>query len=162
MGVEKVKEYFSAYGKEKNILEFATSSATVALAALTLGVEEARIAKTLSFDILGRCCLIVLAGDVKIDNSKFRNLFHCKAKMLKSDEVFEKTGHQVGGVCPFALQGDITVYLDQSLQRFQTVFPAAGSSSSAIELTMEELFHFSHAESWVDVSKMMIEEGIVG
>ena len=153
MSIEKVKAYFNAFGIADRILEFDVSSATVMLAAQALGCEEARIAKTLSFQMEESCILIVCAGDVKIDNSKFKAEFHTKAKMLPHDVVAEMCGHAVGGVCPFALNEDVKVYLDQSLKRFETVFPAAGSSNSAIELTIDELEKYSRPEKWVDVCK---------
>lgn len=154
MSIEKVKAYFDTFGIADKILEFEVSSATVALAAQALGCEEARIAKTLSFEMGEGCILIVCAGDVKIDNSKFKAQFQTKAKMLPFDVVAVLTGHAVGGVCPFAVNDGVGVYLDESLKRFKTVFPAAGSSSSAIELTIEELEKYSNFTSWVDVCKM--------
>lgn len=153
MSIEKVKAYFNTFGIADKILEFDVSSATVALAAQALGCEEARIAKTLSFAMDDSCVLVVCAGDVKIDNSKFKAQFHAKAKMLPHDVVADLCGHAVGGVCPFAVNEGVKVYLDESLKRFETVFPAAGSSNSAIELTMEELEKYSAPESWVDVCK---------
>ena len=134
-------------------MEFETSSATVELAANTLGVIPARIAKTLSFRTEDGCMLIVTAGDAKIDNSKFKQLFHRKATMLTAQEVEELVGHQVGGVCPFGIKPGIPVYLDVSMKRFDTVFPAAGSGNSAIEFTCEELFQYSGAKEWIDVCK---------
>lgn len=156
MSVEKVKEYLKKWDKDKAVREFEESSATVELAAHAVGVIPARIAKTLSFLTKdgGHCVLIVAAGDAKIDNSKYKHLFGCKAKMLTPDEVQEYTGHTIGGVCPFANpEGKVTTYLDESLKRFDTVFPAAGSASSAVELTCEELFVCSNASEWVDVCK---------
>ena len=134
-------------------MEFDTSSATVELAAQALNVIPARIAKTLSFKKDNSCILIVTSGDVKIDNPKFKAAFEMKAKMPSADEVLSLTGHAPGGVCPFAVSGDIPVYLDISLKRFDTVFPACGSSNSAIELTCDELFRYSEAEKWIDVCK---------
>ena len=139
MSIEKVKKYFDLYGIKERILEFDVSSATVALAAQALGCEEARIAKTLSFEIGEKCILVVAAGDMKIDNSKYKQQFLAKAKMLSFDKVEERIGHAVGGVCPFAVNEGVEVWLDKSLDRFNTVFPACGSSNSAIELTMAEL-----------------------
>ena len=155
MSIEKVKAYFSTLGIADKILEFDVSSATVAFAAQALGCEEARIAKTLSFELGENCILIVCAGDVKIDNPKFKAEFHTKAKMLPHDVVASLTGHAVGGVCPFAVNDGVKVYLDDSLKRFETVFPAAGSSNSAIELTIEELERYSKPEKWVDVCKII-------
>lgn len=153
MSIERVKAYFNTLGIADKILEFDTSSATVALAAQALGCEEARIAKTLSFEMGEGCILVVCAGDVKIDNSKFKATFHTKAKMLPHDVVAQLTGHAVGGVCPFAVNEDVKVYLDESLKRFETVFPAAGSSNSAIELTISELEKYSTPRGWVNVCK---------
>lgn len=153
MSIEKVKAYFKEYNMEDRVLEFEVSSATVALAAEALGCEEARIAKTLSFQLGEGCILIVCAGDVKIDNPKFKAEFQTKAKMLPYDVVAELCGHAVGGVCPFAVNDGVKVYLDESLKRFETVFPAAGSSNSAIELTIEELEKYAKPVKWVDVCK---------
>ncbi len=154
MSIIKVKEYFHQYNREKDILEFTVSSATVELAAQALQVIPARIAKTLSFKTENGCILIVTAGDSKIDNSKYKAEFHCKAKMLTPEEVIDFTGHAIGGVCPFAITNPkVKTYLDISLQRFVTVFPACGSSNSAIELTCEELFAYSNALAWVDICK---------
>ncbi|MCH5193484.1 MAG: YbaK/EbsC family protein [Oscillospiraceae bacterium] len=153
MAIEKVREYFKNYGIEDRIQEFDVSSATVQLAAEALNCEPCRIAKTLSFMVSEKPVLIVAAGDAKIDNPKYKARFGTKAKMLTPDEVEERIGHGVGGVCPFAVNSDVTVYLDESLKRFQTVFPACGSSSSAIELTIEELEKYSSFTDWVDVCK---------
>lgn len=154
MSVEKVKEYFKQFNKENDVQELASSSATVELAAQALNVEPARIAKTLSFKTPEGCMLVVCAGDVKIDNQKFKQHFGFKAKMPSCDEVFDLLGHSVGGVCPFALKDPLTpVFCDVSLKRFDTVFPACGSSSSAIELTCDELEKCSNCKSWVDVCK---------
>lgn len=153
MAIEAVKEYFANYGMEDRILEFDVSSATVELAAQAVGCEPCRIAKTLSFLVDGKPVLIVVAGDAKIDNSKYKARFKTKAKMLKPDQAEEMTGHAVGGVCPFAVNEGVSVYLDESLKRFTTVFPACGSSNSAIELTPEELEKYSGYISWVDVCK---------
>lgn len=154
MAIEKVKEYFKAYGMEERILEFDVSSATVELAAKALGCEPGRIAKTLSFMADGHPVLIVAAGDTKIDNSKYKHQFGAKAKMLTPDEAETLVGHAVGGVCPFAVKEGVETYLDLSLKRFETVFPACGSSNSAIELTMEEMEKYSGCVGWVDVCKM--------
>lgn len=156
MSIERVKEYFNKFGIADKIQEFDTSSATVALAAQALGCEEARIAKTLSFAVGEGCILIVCAGDVKIDNPKFKAEFQTKAKMLSHDVVASLTGHAVGGVCPFAVNDGVNVYLDESLKRFETVFPAAGSSNSAIELTIGELEKYANPDKWVDVCKLII------
>ena len=153
MSIEKVRAYFAPLGREGDILEFPVSSATVELAAQAVGVIPARIAKSLSFLIDERCILIVAAGDARIDNSKFKHLFHTKAKMPTQEQVAALTGHAVGGVCPFANPAGVDTYLDVSLKRFNTVFPAAGSSNSAIELTCEELERYSNAAGWIDVCK---------
>lgn len=153
MAIEVVRSYFKAFGREEDVLEFKVSSATVELAAEALGVIGARIAKTLAFKVQDSCVLIVMAGDAKVDNQKFKAFFGCKAKMLSAEEVLFYTGHAVGGTCPFALPPDIAVYLDQSLQRFATVFPACGSSNSAIELSCAELFRYGRAIEWIDVGK---------
>lgn len=152
MSIEKVREYLKQYGKDSDIKELETSSATVELAANALGVIPARIAKTLSFKMDNSCILVIAAGDTKIDNKKFKQIFGLKAKMLSPEEVINLTGHAIGGVCPFGLKNsDIKVYCDISMQRFETVFPACGSSNSAIELTCNELFNISKSQSWVDV-----------
>lgn len=153
MAIDKVREYFRQFGREKDILEFDTSSATVELAANVLGVTPSKIAKTLSFKSEEGALLVVAAGDARIDNSKFKSEFNMKAKMLTPEEVLEYTGHAVGGVCPFALDGSPQVYTDISMKRFSTVFPACGSSNSAIELTCEELEKYSGSNRWVDVCK---------
>lgn len=154
MAIERVREYFRNLGMEDRVIEFAASSATVELAAQAAGTEPCRIAKTLSFMVDGSPILIVAAGDAKIDNAKYKAKFSAKAKMLTLDEVEEKIGHGVGGVCPFAINEGVRVYLDESLKRFETVFPACGSSNSAIELTCEELEKYSCAfEEWVNVCK---------
>lgn len=153
MSIEVVRAYFARYGMENRIREFDVSSATVELAAQALGVEGRRIAKTLSFWTPEGCILVVAAGDAKIDNGKFKTRFGCKAKMLPHDAVPEYVGHTVGGVCPFAVKEGVKVYLDQSLRRFETVFPAAGSGSSAIEMTIPELETYSCFTDWVDVCK---------
>ena len=153
MAIEKVKEYFKKYGMESRIKEFDVSSATVELAAQALHCEPCRIAKTLSFMVTDYPVLIVAAGDAKIDNQKFKAQFGTKAKMLTPTEVEAMVGHAVGGVCPFAVNAGVTVYLDVSLQRFQTVFPACGSGNSAIELTIKELETYSSYAAWIDVCK---------
>ena len=154
MAIERVKDYFREIGLEDRIQEFTVSSATVQLAAQALGCEECRIAKTLSFHVDDKVVLIVAAGDAKIDNSKYKAQFGTKAKMLTFDEVEELIGHAVGGVCPFAVNEGVEVYLDVSLKRFETVFPACGSSNSAIELNMEELEKYSGSLAWIDVCKL--------
>mgnify|MGYP001418037523 FL=1 len=153
MSVERVKEYFRGKGIEKRILEFDVSSATVELAAEALHCEGKRIAKTLSFHVGDRVVLIVTAGDAKIDNQKYKARFGAKARMLSCEEAEPLTGHPVGGVCPFAANSGVEVYLDESLRRFGTVFPACGSSNSAIELTPDELEEHSDSLGWVDVCK---------
>ncbi len=154
MSIEKGRAYFRQFGMEDRVLEFDVSSATVELAAQALGVDGARIAKTLSFKNGDGCMLILAAGDARIDNKKFKEKFHFKAKMLTSDEVLEMVGHPVGGVCPFGINDGIDVYLDVSLKRFETVFPAVGSGSSAIELDLDELYKYSNAKEWIDVCKL--------
>jgi len=154
MSIERVKEYFSRWNIQDRILEFDESSATVELAAKAVGCEPERIAKTLSFQVRDKYILIVTAGDTRIDNAKFKNQFQTKARMLNPDEVEQIIGHKVGGVCPFGINEGITVYLDVSLKRFESVFPACGSSNSAIELTIEELEKYSNYTSWVDVCKI--------
>lgn len=154
MAIEAVRAYFKQFGLQDKILEFETSSATVELAARALHCAPGRIAKTLSFTLAdGAPMLVVTAGDGKIDNAKFKKRFQCKAKMMTPEEALAKTGHAVGGVCPFAVPEEAAVYLDESLKRFPTVFPACGSSNSAIELTLSELERYAHAQGWVDVCK---------
>ena len=154
MSIKTVKEFFKQHGMENKIMEFDTSSATVELAAEAIGTIPARIAKTLSFKQKeGGGFLIVTAGDAKIDNGKFKSIFHMKAKMLSPVEVLELTGYAVGGVCPFGISKQIPVYLDISLKRFQTIFPACGSSNSAIELDCETLFKLAGGLEWIDVCK---------
>jgi prolyl-tRNA editing enzyme YbaK/EbsC (Cys-tRNA(Pro) deacylase) len=153
MAVERVKEYFRQFGMEDRVLEFPVSSATVELAAQAVGCEPCRIAKTLSFLVDGQPILIVAAGDAKVDNHKYKERFSVKAKMLTHEEAETLIGHAVGGVCPFAVNEGVTVYLDESLKRFHTVFPACGSSNSAIELTIPELEQYSGFAAWVDVCK---------
>ena len=155
MSSEKVRAYFEGFGIAGRIREFDVSSATVELAAQAAGVIPARIAKSLSFKVDGKAILIITAGDAKVDNAKFKNAFHTKAKMLTPEEVVDLVGHAVGGVCPFAIKEDVAVYLDCSMQRFPSVFPAAGSANSAIELTCDELEHCcgKNFVQWVDVCK---------
>ena len=153
MSIEKVRAFFREKGIEDRVQEFPVSSATVELAAQALGVEGKRIAKTLSFLVGEQCVLIVAAGDAKVDNAKFKAQFHTKAKMLPHDQVPEYVGHAVGGVCPFAVKEGVAVYLDESLRRFETVFPACGSSNSAIELTIPELMAYADTDAWIDVCK---------
>ena len=153
MAIEKVREYFAQYGIADRIQEFTVSSATVELAAQALHCEPSRIAKTLSFMVDGHAVLVVMAGDAKVDNPKYKAQFGTKAKMLTPDEAETLVGHAVGGVCPFGIHSGVTVYLDGSLKRFETVFPACGSSNSAIELSIAELERYSGYTAWVDVSK---------
>ena len=153
MSIQRVKDYFRAFGLEDRVLEFDVSSATVDLAAQALGCQPCRIAKTLSFLVDGHAILIVAAGDAKVDNPKYKAQFGTKAKMLTPQEAEELVGHAVGGVCPFAVNQGVTVYLDQSLKRFETVFPACGSGNSAIELSIPELEQYSGYTAWVDVCK---------
>ena len=153
MSIEAVRTYFQTLGIADRIQEFPVSSATVELAAQALNCAPERIAKTLSFKVDDTPILIVAAGDAKVDNSKFKGQFHTKAKMLTPDEAAELVGHAVGGVCPFAVKDGVAVYLDESLKRFQTVFPACGSANSAIELTIPELEQYSGSSQWVDVCK---------
>jgi len=158
MSIEKGRAYFRALGMEDRVLEFDVSSATVELAAKAVGVEGARIAKTLSFKVGDRCILIVAAGYAKIDNAKYKAKFHAKAKMIGHDEVEAVIGHGVGGVCPFGIKEGIDVYLDISMRRFENVFPACGSSNSAIELNMQELETYANSLEWIDVCKDWQEE----
>lgn len=153
MSIEKVRAYFKNYNIDDRIIELNESSATVELAAHALGCEPARIAKTLSFRVGEVCILVVMAGDAKISNPKYKAEFGVKASMLPRDEAERLCGHAVGGVCPFAVNEGVRVFLDESLKRFKTVFPACGSSNSAIELTIEELEKYSQFEKWVDVCK---------
>ena len=153
MAIEKVKAYFNIFGMEERIQELEMSSATVELAAEALQCEPGRIAKTLSFMVEENPILIVTAGDVKIDNSKYKKHYGTKAKMLTPDQAVTLIGHAVGGVCPFAVNEGVTVYLDESLKKYETVFPACGSGNSAIELTIPELEKYSFYKEWVDVCK---------
>lgn len=154
MSIEKVKAYFRTKNMEDRVMEFAVSSATVELAAIALGCEECRIAKTLSFHVGERVVLVVMAGDTKIDNQKYKAQFGTKAKMLEYEEAPALIGHAVGGVCPFAVNEGVEVYLDESLKRFETVFPACGSANSAIEMTMAELEEHSGSLAWIDIAKL--------
>lgn len=154
MAIERVKEYFRQYNMENRIIELKESSATVELAAQALGCEPARIAKSLSFMVDGKAILVISAGDVKVDNAKYKAEFGTKAKMLTAEEVETMVGHAVGGVCPFGINEGTTVYLDESLKRFNTVFPACGSGNSAIELTIPEMEQYSGYDKWVDVCKL--------
>lgn len=156
MSIEKVRAYFAQFGMEGRIMEFPVSSATVELAAQAVGCAPQRIAKTLSFMVGEQPILIVAAGDAKIDNPKYKAQFSQKAKMLSPQQAAELIGHAVGGVCPFAVNAGVNVYLDESLKRFETVFPACGSSNSAIELTIPELERYSGFVCWVDVCKLPV------
>ncbi len=153
MSIEKVRAYFKGLGIDDKILELDTSTATVPLAAAALGVEEGRIAKTLSFMVDSQPIVIVMAGDVKVANTKYKACFHQKAKMLSAEEASHLIGHSVGGVCPFAVNEGVKVYLDESLNKYDYVYPACGSSNSAIKLSIEELERYSNATAWVDCSK---------
>lgn len=157
MAIEKVKQYFSQFGISERIIELSESSATVELAALALKTEADKIAKTLSFIVTTdegtKPIVIVLSGNSRVDNAKYRHLFSCKAKMVDFADVEKIIGHAAGGVCPFAVNPDVEVYLDESLKKYKTVFPAAGSSNSAIELTIPELEKYSNYKAWVDVAK---------
>ncbi|MBQ9805006.1 MAG: YbaK/EbsC family protein [Clostridia bacterium] len=154
MSVEKVREYLCAYGLADRVMEFEISSATVELAAVAVGTEPARIAKSLTFYAKDNSCIMVVtAGDQKIDNAKYKAFFGCKAKMMSAEDALASTGHAVGGVCPFANPEGVAIYLDESLRRFDIIYPAAGSSSSAVKMTCEELFSASRALAWVDVCK---------
>ncbi len=154
MSIERVRAFFKTYDMDGRILEFPVSSATVELAAQAVGCEPCRIAKTLSFKVGDRTVLIAAAGDAKVDNRKYKDFFGAKAKMLTAEEAETLIGHAVGGVCPFAVNEGVEVYLDESLKRFETVFPACGSSNSAIELSMEEMETYSRAKAWIDVCKL--------
>lgn len=153
MAIEKVKAYFKQWNMENRIMELEVSSATVELAAEALGCEPERIAKTLSFKTGDDPVLVVMAGDAKVDNAKFKAQFHVKAKMLAPEEVEVLIGHSIGGVCPFGINENVDVYLDISLKRFDTVFPACGSSNSAIEFNINELEKYSNSIAWIDVCK---------
>ncbi|MGE5614569.1 MAG: YbaK/EbsC family protein [Bacillota bacterium] len=153
MAIERVKEYFKQFGIDSRIREFDTSSATVELAAEALGCAPERIAKTIAFEVGEKAVLVVASGDARIDNAKFKAQFHVRAKMLAPDETERLVGHAVGGVCPFGINENVDVYLDISLKRFETVFPACGSSNSVIELTIDELERYSNSIAWIDVCK---------
>jgi prolyl-tRNA editing enzyme YbaK/EbsC (Cys-tRNA(Pro) deacylase) len=154
VSIEKVKEYFKEFGIENRIMEFPVSSATVELAAAAVGCEPARIAKTLAFKIDDRYILVVAAGDAKIDNAKYKAFFGKKAKMLTPLETAEFIGHEVGGVCPFGVNPGVEIFLDVSLKRFDTVYPACGSSNSAAGFTPEELAKYSRSSEWADVCRV--------
>ncbi len=160
MSIEAVREYFRKFNMEDRIIELAESSATVELAAAALGCEPERIAKTLSFHMNDGVVLIVAAGDVRVDNKKFKEKFHTKAKMLSFEEAEDLIGHTVGGICPFGVKEGVKIYLDNSLKRFKTVYPAAGSSNSAIELTLDELYIYSNCIEWIDVAKEKENAGV--
>ena len=151
--MNKVKEYFINLGFEEKYYELNESSATVELAALALGCTEGEIAKTLSFDCLGKTIVIVMAGDKKIDNQKFKTYFHTKATMIKYEEVEQRIGHKVGGVCPFCLNENVEVYLDESLKEYEYVYPAGGTSNTAVKLTIEEMEKYTNFKEWIDVTK---------
>lgn len=153
MSMERAREYLKQWGLENRILVFDVSSATVELAAQAVGCEPAHIAKTLSFKVEDRAVLVVAAGDAKVDNAKYKAQFHTKAKMLAMDEVTDLIGHSIGGVCPFGVNEGVRVFLDESLKRFDLVYPACGTSSSAVKLTVPELEHCCGFESWIDVCK---------
>lgn len=154
MAIDKVKAYFAEFGREGGVMEFPTSSATVELAAQAVGCEPARIAKTLSFAVGDRVALVVCAGDARIANPKFKVQFGTKPRMLPAEEAEERIGHAVGGVCPFAVNEDCDVYLDESLRRFDVVYPACGSSNSAIALTPDELAAYTPGSTWINVCKL--------
>lgn len=156
MSIEKVRDYLKKWNLEDKILEFEVSSATVELAAKAVGCEPKRIAKTLAFKVSDKSILIVTAGDTKIDNPKFKARFNTKAKMLTREELLETVGHDIGGVCPFGINDRVEVYLDESLKRFTSVFPACGSSNSAIELKIDELERSSKFIEWVDVCSVIM------
>ena len=158
MSIQRVREYFAQWRMEDRVQELSQSSATVEEAAAALHTEGKRIAKSMSFLVDDQPILVIFAGDARVDNHKFKMRFHKKATMIKHDDVERLIGHPVGGVCPFAVNPGVTVYLDESLKRFQTVFPACGSANSAIELTLPELETYSRAKEWVDVSKGWQEE----
>jgi len=153
MSLEKAKTYLSKFGMEDQIMEFDVSSATVALAAIAVGCEEHEIAKSLSFIVDEKPILIIVAGDAKVDNAKYKAEFHTKAKMIPFDDVENMIGHAAGGVCPFGVNDGVKIYLDASLKKCETVYPACGTSNSAIKLTPEELERITELEKWVDVCK---------
>ncbi len=156
MSIEKVREYLKGFGADEKIMEFSVSSATVELAAKALGCEPCQIAKSMAFIMGGSAILVVAAGDVKIDNAKFKAEFGTKAKMVQFADVEAAVGHAAGGVCPFAVKDGVKVFMDESLKRFELVYPAAGSSNSAIPLTLSELFEYSLCQKWVDVCKPIL------
>ena len=157
MSVQYVKEFLKKWNLDNKVLEFDVSSATVQMAAAALKVEPGRIAKTITFKGNPGCIVIVAAGDSKIDNSKFKAEFGCRPKMLTPDEAYDFTGYKVGGICPFGITNkDTKIYIDNSLKRFNTVYPACGSSNSAIELSCDKLFECSAAEKWIDVCKLSV------
>lgn len=157
MSLVRAKRYLKKYGLELRIKEFEVSSATVELAALAVGCEPAKIAKTLSFIVEGIPVLVVTAGDTKIDNAKFKNYFHTKAKMIPSDELDILIGHEAGGVCPFGINEGVQVYLDNSLKRFDYIYPTCGSDNSAVKLSVQDLEKCSNYISWIEVSKLKNE-----
>lgn len=157
MAIDNVRKYLERYEKSNEILEFDVSSATVELAAAALNVEPAMIAKTIALKNGDSCVLVVTAGDTKIDNKKFKSFFSFKAKMLSPEDTLNFTGHKIGGVCPFAIDDNINIYLDTSLQRFDYVYPACGSSNSAIKLSCNELLDISQAKAWIDVCNVREE-----
>ena len=154
MSIERARAHIEKYNLQDRVLEFDVSSATVELAAEAVGCEPARIAKTLSFFVDGGAVLVVTAGDAKVDNRRFKDFFHTKAKMLTPDQVTALVGHAVGGVCPFGVNEDVEIYLDESLRRFETVYPACGSSNSAVKLNLQELELASECTRWIDVCKL--------
>jgi prolyl-tRNA editing enzyme YbaK/EbsC (Cys-tRNA(Pro) deacylase) len=157
MAIEHVRDYLKQWNRDKDIIEMDVSTATVVEAANALGVIPARIAKSISLKQDDSAMIVVTAGDMKLDNRKYKDQFGCKAKMLSAEEALQITGHAVGGVCPFALPDNVDVYLDLSMKRFETVYPACGSGNSAIELSMEELQRYSRTKGWVDVCKPISE-----
>jgi prolyl-tRNA editing enzyme YbaK/EbsC (Cys-tRNA(Pro) deacylase) len=157
MAIEQVRAYFKQWNRDGDIIEMDVSTATVAEAANALGVIPARIAKSISLKQGDGAMIVVTAGDMKLDNRKYKEAFGCKARMLSPEEALQSTGHAAGGICPFALPTGISVYLDISMKRFQTVYPACGSSNSAIELTMDELYQYSNSKDWVNVCKSIEE-----
>ncbi|MDR3113896.1 MAG: YbaK/EbsC family protein [Treponema sp.] len=159
MAIETVRNYLKSWGRDQDIIEMERSTATVLEAAASLGLIPARIAKSIALSQGDRVAVVVIAGDMKLDNRKYKDRFGVKARMLSPEEALRGTGHAIGGVCPFGLPAEVAVYLDSSLKRFDTVFPACGSSNSAIELTLEELNEYSHSQAWVDVCKPIIAIG---
>jgi prolyl-tRNA editing enzyme YbaK/EbsC (Cys-tRNA(Pro) deacylase) len=159
VAIETVRNYLKSWGRDQDIIEMERSTATVLEAAASLGLIPARIAKSIALSQGDRVAVVVIAGDMKLDNRKYKDRFGVKARMLSPEEALRGTGHAIGGVCPFGLPAEVAVYLDSSLKRFDTVFPACGSSNSAIELTLEELNEYSHSQAWVDVCKPIIAIG---